>query len=427
MITRFDEKAGHLTQQEKAAMMITNCKDVLGRIRDLEFDGHKPKCGNVLTLVGETIACSLARVVAPVDERVCRAILVAKKISNISCNISKTARVATAAVIPTATYGTTWVKATSRVQGRLKAQMLNLTWGKNKRMRCTEVVVAVLNCPTKVDPTYASALRTFTTANRMLRRGQEREATFHHNMEHVIRGGMPKHAVGPSAGICQAAEVLDATVDTSKGEVWITTPLGAKFRLSDPNNTLIAQAVRDAARHATLKSLAARASEKKRQRTDGSLAYGRADMHGITDWVDMQATRKLLDARTSKAGGIGWAKVDDNGQSTYRLNRQGKALLRQIISGSIRPPHRLQYLGIGVDDKCSYCAQPRCDAEHLFWHCPVMSAQRSEATDAIQRIAKGAMGQSIWRGNKLQNVLGNNAFRNCGICPGEGTYNQCHG
>ena len=76
-------------------------------------------------------------------------------------------------------------------------------------------------------------------------------------------------------------------------------------------------------------------------------------------------------------------------------------------------------MDIGIEAKCPYCGHDKCDAEHLFWQFPEMSKLRQEATDCIQKITKTTLGHSVWRGTKLQNVLDNNAFRNCGICPGE--------
>ena len=74
-----------------------------------------------------------------------------------------------------------------------------------------------------------------------------------------------------------------------------------------------------------MKGLMERAHKLDRKRTDGSTAYGRADMVGVTDWVDMQATRKLLDARTSKAEGVGWSGTDSKRCNKFRLNTKGKA------------------------------------------------------------------------------------------------------
>ena len=419
IIVRFDEAAGHMTQHDKTAML-TNCNLLMEKIRSIELGGHKPKCGNAITLVGECIASGIARIVAPVDYRVQKAIDTARKIAAVTTSVARTARVAVATVIPTAVYGTVWVKATTKMQGRLKAKMLTLTWGKGKLMRCAEVVTAILGCPTDVDPTYASVRRAVLTTNRMLTRNAERADDFYKSMTHVMAGTTPTHATGPAAGVKQAAELIGADVKLHNGEVQLVTPLGAVIRLGHPNNSFVATAVRDAARHQILKDLATRANAQSRTRTDGTLAHGRADMAEIGDWVNLEATKKLINSRTCKDnGGIGWHKQTEGGDAIHKLNSRGKAYLKQIIAGSIRPPNRLKHLDIGVEARCGYCGHANCDAAHLFWECSGMAKEREEHLDYIQKIVKNATGQSIWRGNQLKACLQNNAFRHCGICPGE--------
>ena len=109
-ICEFDDMAGHVLQHEKTAF-IANNSATIKQLQKITLKEHTAKNGNVMTLVGDTIATSVGRIVAPVDERVKKAINIAGKLANLNTNIAKRTRVAAAAVIPTAVYGTQWVKA----------------------------------------------------------------------------------------------------------------------------------------------------------------------------------------------------------------------------------------------------------------------------------------------------------------------------
>ena len=150
-ICEFDEMAGHLLQHDKTAF-IANRKDDIAKIRKLSLNGYTPKSGNIMTLVGDTIASAVGRIVAPVDDRVKKAMDTAGKIAHLSTNIARRTRVAVATVIPTAVYGTQGVKATAKENGKLVAKMLQIVWGAGKRMRCAEIVIGILNDPPKSTP-----------------------------------------------------------------------------------------------------------------------------------------------------------------------------------------------------------------------------------------------------------------------------------
>ena len=63
------------------------------------------------------------------DDRVKKAMDTAGKIAHLFTHIAKRTRVAMATVIPIAVYGTQWVKATAKQNGKLAAQMLQIVRG----------------------------------------------------------------------------------------------------------------------------------------------------------------------------------------------------------------------------------------------------------------------------------------------------------
>jgi len=96
--------------------------------------------------------------------------------------------------------------------------------------------------------------------------------------------------------------------------------------------------------------------------------------------------------------------------------------LNTIIAGSIRPPHRLIHAKVKVmhDDLCSHpqCKGARSDTMHIFWNCHRWRSIREPYLRAINNKIEMVKKVSQQRYKLLMQVLDNNCFRQCGICPG---------
>ena len=98
----------------------------------------------------------------------------------------------------------------------------------------------------------------------------------------------------------------------------------------------------------------------------------------------------------------------------YRSKKIRK--LHTIISGSIRPPHKLIHTGAVDTDTCDHpeCNGARCDTKHIFWDCHKWNKARKPFEQAIDKKI-----ETLGKHRKMlaMEIIKNNCFRNCGLCP----------
>ena len=72
------------------------------------------------------------------------------------------------------------------------------------------------------------------------------------------------------------------------------------------------------------------------------------------------------------------------------------------------------------DDKCPHPARngQRCDTEHISWYCHRWKHIRAPFLQALKDKLDWVKERSQFRHKLLEEILGNNCFRQCGICPG---------
>ena len=104
-------------------------------------------------------------------------------------------------------------------------------WGMSSKMRCTEVVIGILNDPTKVDHTYAAAYRAIIDARRMLGKQQSRYDQFMHNIQKYHSACIQNATVGPVHGFLMHIATIGATVHIANDRLCIDTQLGARIDL----------------------------------------------------------------------------------------------------------------------------------------------------------------------------------------------------
>ena len=226
-------------------------------------------------------------------------------------------------------------------------------------MRCSEIILAVLQDPTRIDQLYTSVHRALIDARRLLKKSEKRADLFRKCLENYAKGGA-EHITGPAHGIITACEKIGVTIECTSEEVIIRTPLGAKMNLNTPFDTHFQACIREACRYTIIKGLITRNTQGKEPQ--------RKDMVGIEPHIDLSATMALLNSKSDK--------TDEEGNQCklsrpQRLPREKRRHLQTIMAGSIRAPHRLKHAGKVSSDICTHpkCGGARCDTEHLFWKC----------------------------------------------------------
>ena len=103
---------------------------------------------------------------------------------------------------------------------------------------------------------------------------------------------------------------------------------------------------------------------------------------------------------------------------SFKENPIDKVTLDSILAGSIRGNARLQH-SHGIMAKCMY-GTPKEDQEYIFHQCPNLEEVRKPYREAIQAVVQ----ESAYTRQGLEDLVRNNAFRNCGLVPESEGLNQ---
>ena len=63
-----------------------------------------------------------------------------------------------AKTVPLMNFGTQWTRPSLARSTQLRNKVIKCIWGNSSQLRCNEVVLAILNDPTKYDPFFSGAL-----------------------------------------------------------------------------------------------------------------------------------------------------------------------------------------------------------------------------------------------------------------------------
>ena len=83
-------------------------------------------------------------------------------------------------VIPAAAAGTLWDIPTKKAMANLRVEVMNATWGRGRKMRCAEMVMAIISAPTKIDPLAAIVYKRLSNARRHMNTKKETPAGHTH-------------------------------------------------------------------------------------------------------------------------------------------------------------------------------------------------------------------------------------------------------
>ena len=83
-------------------------------------------------------------------------------------------RLIQAVATPAAMTGRLWDIPSTNTLASLKAEVTHAIWGKRRKMRSAEMVMAVINDPTKTDPLAAMIFKRLSDASRLMNKKKER-------------------------------------------------------------------------------------------------------------------------------------------------------------------------------------------------------------------------------------------------------------
>ena len=173
-VVEFDRIAGHITNKKKlkAVASTVAAQGVLLRMKS------EPSYGQLLQnldivdseiVVGETILSKSGKVGNRMAAKVKRTVDVIRRISRIAvCKKLKKTALAVKA-LPKHTYGMMWVMPTKCAVQTIRSAALKSTLWTGRAMRASEVVLALINDPTRVDPWGAMIYHTARCAQSLQR------------------------------------------------------------------------------------------------------------------------------------------------------------------------------------------------------------------------------------------------------------------
>ena len=147
----FDKAAGHLTNPKKWGLTGAN-KRAKAWCENYEFEGQKPKVHVRHVLVGDVLTANGVGNNGLANQRAAHAIRGAIMASRVQADATAKRYALKALAIPRLLPSTVWTRPMASALSRLRTLMTDTVMGRYRRMRCSEVVMAILGDPIKDDP-----------------------------------------------------------------------------------------------------------------------------------------------------------------------------------------------------------------------------------------------------------------------------------
>ena len=417
-IAEYDRAAGHFIQPEKTAIAATHDDDKLA-IRDVVLDGFKPTLKECDVLTGDIITTSRRKTCTRANNKMHKAYEMAQRLNGTTVSRRAKLRAATVAIIPLAIADNQWCRASANAASKLRTALMQGTFGPGRKLRCIEILSALYFDPTKLDPLFASAYRSFTQCRRLLRKNSERSNRFIADFCNTNRH--TNYANGPVNGLSEAAQLIEATVNLINGELCITTPDGITIPINCDQKGYYNFVLREAIKRRIIKHLQQRTTNN----VDRAHAHFRKDMVGITTDVDDTATMANFRYKPNKR-----EKRDKKApvQPVYCQCPKLNHILQSIIAGSIRSPDRLMAANLAKCDKCTCkdCRGARATTEHIFWHCNKYNDVREPFILYAQYLLNKCASEHNEAFQHISQQILLPCFRNCGIMNGTDDVKKAH-
>ena len=150
----FDATAGHKTNLTKSTIF-GNSPVLRKELKSVSVNGQSTPVVTTEKMVGHQINAMRKRSVQHISSRSESAAIRARKVGGLAMTRKQKARLIQVAVIPAASVGTLWDIPSKKSLAALRAEVMNAIWGKGRKLRSAEMVMAVINNPTRTDPLAA--------------------------------------------------------------------------------------------------------------------------------------------------------------------------------------------------------------------------------------------------------------------------------
>ena len=145
-----------------------------------------------------------------------------------------------------ATYGMQWAAPSLTASRKLRTKAMQCLWGKSGKLRCVEVVIGILQDPTKVDHAFAASYRSILDARRMILKSPQRQMDFLDNVMVYCKNASTSTTVGPVHGFLMHLSMIGSDLESENGDIIICTPLGARVILLKHALTHVQTCIREA-------------------------------------------------------------------------------------------------------------------------------------------------------------------------------------
>ena len=444
-VKEFDKVAGHNTNLTKSFVFASN-QSTRDNLRKHKILGGETKITTTANMVGHDITTRKGRHATTISLRANKAGNRATKVANMTDLTRKQkTRLITNAVIPTATSGTLWNIPTKKALSKLNADIIRAIWGKGRKLRAAEMVLAIVNDPTKTDPLSAIVFKRLSDARRLMRKNADRMHSAIHTFEllsakeSVLSTGPlgPDEAAdqgesndqdsihsktqGPVAGMIQAAALLGGKLSHNEEGFYVKFPNNDNhLYINKGADSTWKQRARECITNAITNQLNSRLIDPETSTlTSGTKKKGRKDLYGITNAIDTFATTALLNNKSTatvqkheKALKKAGLAIDTNRFAKDPITNQR---LQSVIVGSLRGPDRLLEAGLIECSKCKYCEEEKATLEHLVWECPHWNDTRAPFFQALQNYVDDNMDGDEGRQQRLLHIARLPCYRNCGV------------
>ena len=196
-------------------------------MRKMKLQGHTPKTPQYIELVGYTVTAAKRKICTLANNRLDKAMIATERATRAPMTKKRKKRATQAKTIPIATHGQIWTNPSLRKVSQMRSKAMTCYWGNTSKMRCTEIILAVLNDPTRIDQQYASLFRSFHDARRVTRKSRKRADKLKEDLRLQLKLEVPPGSTGPARGLLDACQALGINLSLRDNKVILQTPLGA--------------------------------------------------------------------------------------------------------------------------------------------------------------------------------------------------------
>jgi hypothetical protein len=346
-------------------------------------------------LLGDVVTTARTGNMSVANARLDHALKAACKILRLDAGRNLEQRGASTVVIPRVLAISHWTPPAATKLRQLRTKMIETVIGRNRRMRCPEIVMGVICNPVRHDPWGAILAHTLLKTRRMWDKDKSRLKKFLEMTAHYILNKDTKsHATaGPVSAFASALFELgvQGNVNLKDQSLILKNDNGPEINFATAPLGVIKEEVGRWVRQAALRRL----------KEDGDKPTPRRkDMCGIGECVDQVATLSLMRMKKSP---IQHLTVKHCCQINLAL-----------MTGSVRAGDRLHAAGLLSTDVCAADAE-RETTLHVLRHCPKFANIRKpylQKIEATLMVAK-KYGKEVYQ--RVAEVAECNAFQHTGV------------